>query len=333
MERTATWQARRQLKLDPQSRAAQSYNPEHTANTQRIVQYGRARQWEEAKRFFDELPEKNTILYSAMLSCADQCKRYEEGLELFEEMKANGVHCNATTYCSALSMVAVRQGVGAVESLLQEAESNGVRLNNAHFGCLLKACRAAGDAQKASEVLQRMSAYDQPNVIHFTMAVAAVSAAARAGTMGAQEVKLRLASLIADMAQRGVPRDAHFVEEEVRAILGGGTYGKLLHPRREEGRTPEQAAEALAAIERARAMGIPGTRRLEDVEDALRSSAGAADQAGAAQRAGHAAPRTSPQQPPAVPLGWGCALDPASGQYYYWRTDDPAGSTTWQCPV
>merc|ERR1719263_2510820 len=33
-----------------------------------------------------------------------------------------------------------------------------------------------------------------------------------------------------------------------------------------------------------------------------------------------------------LPDGWSSAVDPASGQTYYWRNDNPAGTTTWECP-
>ena len=34
----------------------------------------------------------------------------------------------------------------------------------------------------------------------------------------------------------------------------------------------------------------------------------------------------------ALPSGWQSTTDPATGQPYYWRTEDPAGTVTWERP-
>jgi hypothetical protein len=34
----------------------------------------------------------------------------------------------------------------------------------------------------------------------------------------------------------------------------------------------------------------------------------------------------------ALPSGWQSTTDPNTGQPYYWRTEDPAGTVTWQRP-
>jgi len=37
--------------------------------------------------------------------------------------------------------------------------------------------------------------------------------------------------------------------------------------------------------------------------------------------------------PPPLPAGWRETLDPNSGKAYYWREDNPAGTTTWERPL
>lgn len=314
---------KRSFKRDAMTVEALYQTPENAAFTQKITRFGRARQWEEAKEVFHQVKDKNTIIYSAMLACADQCRRFEEGIELFEEMKTKGVVCNSVTYCSALSMYAMARDAVAVEALLQEARNSGVLVNNAHWGCLLKAYREEGDAQKAWETLQRMRTYDRCHVVHYTIVVAAIAKAKHAGRITPEEVGQRLRDVEADMLHQGTPMDSHFVETKVQALLGGFPLGSLQHDQL----APAQLDAARGALEASKAMGITMTNRLLDVQAFLERVEIQRGQAATASD------RLSRSAAPQLPAGWGSALDPTSHRRYYWRVENPAGTTTWQCPA
>ena len=75
-----------------------------------------------------------------------------------------------------------------------------------------------------------------------------------------------------------------------------------------------------------RAQQVPPLRRalrmLEDWQQTERLGAAAAGNVAAA----------APAPPANLPSGWQSTTDPNTGQPYYWRTEDPAGTVTWQRP-
>lgn len=71
-----------------------------------------------------------------------------------------------------------------------------------------------------------------------------------------------------------------------------------------------------------RAQQVPPLRRaLRMLEDWQQT-----ERLGGASLGGAPAPQT------ALPSGWQSTTDPNTGQPYYWRTEDPAGTVTWQRP-
>ncbi|WOL09719.1 pentatricopeptide repeat-containing protein [Canna indica] len=62
-------------------------------------------------KLLDEMPQKSTVTYNALISCCAKSAWYEHGLDLFTEMLLQGTHVNADTLVAGLSCCA---GLGAL---------------------------------------------------------------------------------------------------------------------------------------------------------------------------------------------------------------------------
>ncbi|KAJ8620135.1 hypothetical protein MRB53_028664 [Persea americana] len=65
--------------------------------------YSKLGELEMARRLFDEMPEKDVIAWSAMVSGYVQEERFKEGLSIFNEMQVEGVTANESVLVSVLS--------------------------------------------------------------------------------------------------------------------------------------------------------------------------------------------------------------------------------------
>ncbi|PRQ42430.1 putative tetratricopeptide-like helical domain, DYW domain-containing protein [Rosa chinensis] len=76
------------------------------ASNSMIVLFGKRGCVTEARHLFDELPEKDMVSWSALISCFEQNEMYEEALDMFVKMVANGVMVDEVVVVSVLSACA-----------------------------------------------------------------------------------------------------------------------------------------------------------------------------------------------------------------------------------
>ncbi|KAJ9564088.1 hypothetical protein OSB04_000054 [Centaurea solstitialis] len=65
-----------------------------------VDMYAKCRKLEESLRFFDEMPVKNWVSWSALIAGCVQNDEFLNGLELFKKMQKNGVGVSQSTYAS-----------------------------------------------------------------------------------------------------------------------------------------------------------------------------------------------------------------------------------------
>eukprot|EP00929_Paragymnodinium_shiwhaense_P058375 TRINITY_DN29220_c0_g1_i1.p1 TRINITY_DN29220_c0_g1~~TRINITY_DN29220_c0_g1_i1.p1 ORF type:complete len:396 (+),score=79.29 TRINITY_DN29220_c0_g1_i1:91-1278(+) len=340
---------------DERTREASGHLPENAVHTREIMNLARERRWLDAQALFERIPEKNIIVYCAIITAACRCKRYSEGLHYFEQLRASPLEMNAACYGSAMAILgcrgdvkgaqalskemaekgfdvlsppcvtallnaaAVAGDIASVKEQLAEYERQGVDLNETHLGCLVKACREARQPHDAMEALNLLRARTGATVVHYTMVVGSLSTAAAAGTLpSGLDVGRYIEEVTQLMKADQVQPDCFFVEEQVRALMGGVDLKAIA------GVPQEQMSAALRALETAAASGVRLTRLLQEVLHQLSTPSAAS-----------ASPLSSPAQPGAamsLPHGWSSAVDPSSGLNYYWMTSDPTNTTTWERP-
>ncbi|KAK9137923.1 hypothetical protein Sjap_008517 [Stephania japonica] len=77
-----------------------------------LAGYARVGDVVSASALFDEMPERDSITWTAMITCYSQNKQFREAVEVFKDMKSNGVGCDAVTMASVISACA---HIGALE--------------------------------------------------------------------------------------------------------------------------------------------------------------------------------------------------------------------------
>jgi len=339
-----------------ETRAVENCRPETWEAIRKIHKLGWSGQWRDVIDEFEGAEEKATILYNATLAAADRCKRYDEGLALFQQMRAAGVVLTGVSYASALTLLG-RQGryaeakalweelrqarvsptpacltgllnaaaasgdVAEVRRLLAEAEADGWELGAGHITCLARAARDALLPATALEALRELSSRGlRTNAVPYTVAVAAGTRALQADQLTLPQLHEHLRIVKEEMQASLVETDPYFVEQELRVLLGGGDLSQWTA---EGGMRPQPEALVAGreALEAAAARGLRRTRLVQRVEDWLYVTERCWE--GSDSRRSEAV----------LPAGWHQTLDPASGQTYYWYARDPAGTTTWTRPA
>eukprot|EP00929_Paragymnodinium_shiwhaense_P105883 TRINITY_DN70947_c0_g1_i1.p1 TRINITY_DN70947_c0_g1~~TRINITY_DN70947_c0_g1_i1.p1 ORF type:complete len:352 (-),score=39.01 TRINITY_DN70947_c0_g1_i1:72-1127(-) len=300
------------------------YHPRKTEQTLSFVQHGREqaqitsriqaavakKSWIEVMDTFRSVPDPNTIVYSAIINAAANLRRYEEGLIIYEEMRARqvaenvGVHsavlkilgaqgrlADAKTFyegvfayspdevraspsalIGVLNAAAINGDVTAIQDELALAEQRGVLLNRGAYGCLIKACRQAVKPQQALEVLETMrERHMLPTILEYTQALGAC----------VKDIKHRqdaiaaehfLATLLEMMARDGIKANEYFLEEQVALILGVDRLREVRAVLQKNGSflTEASAAKASKLIDDASASGMRISQALRTTQTCLR---------------------------------------------------------------
>jgi len=281
-----------------------SPNKDNKAITREIRDLGRKGRFLQAKDAFLEAEVKDAILYSAIISAAATNGQFDEGTQLFEEMKDSKVELSDTVYSAMLKLLgqkgdydaAVRiwkemhelgltkegstrqqscftglmnaaAATGDVQTAQKEIDSApyGVQLNAAHFGCLLKACRESADAEAAQKViLQMRDAGVERNIVHYTIYMGACARYVAKTQSKAEELEAQVRK---QMEEDQVQANEYFLEEQVALNLQTASLRAL----QEEGASkPSEEALTRTGKLLESALDVPGmrlTRALRDLRD------------------------------------------------------------------
>eukprot|EP00928_Gymnodinium_smaydae_P083724 TRINITY_DN66959_c0_g1_i1.p1 TRINITY_DN66959_c0_g1~~TRINITY_DN66959_c0_g1_i1.p1 ORF type:complete len:433 (-),score=79.30 TRINITY_DN66959_c0_g1_i1:312-1610(-) len=139
--------------------------------------------WDEARKVFDSIRDKNTIAYNVMMTGARRCGRYIEGIKLFEEMNAQGFPRTEPTYVSAMSLYGGASRPAEGLDLYTEMQAANVAANAPPFVAAMSLCAQLGDYKRACEIWEAMRGLKiEPTSAAFT---AVMNAAAAAGDLAA----------------------------------------------------------------------------------------------------------------------------------------------------
>jgi pentatricopeptide repeat protein len=91
--------------------------------TSLVDMYAKCGSIEDCQRVFDKMPSRNVVTWTAIILGYVKCGQGQKALDLFQEMKQEGVHPNAFTFVAVLnacaSLVALEDGRCAHEQIIQ----------------------------------------------------------------------------------------------------------------------------------------------------------------------------------------------------------------------
>lgn len=121
-----------------------------------IRSYGSGGLLAEARKLFDEAPERNLIVWTTMVSAYAQNSRADEALLLFEEMVAAGLEPSDATLSAVLSACARAGGLAAGERVHAYMEEKGVAVGVVLGTALLDMYAKNGAVATARDLFDRM---------------------------------------------------------------------------------------------------------------------------------------------------------------------------------
>ncbi|KAK1269215.1 Pentatricopeptide repeat-containing protein [Acorus gramineus] len=135
-------------------------------STALIDMYAKCGSIADARRTFDEMPEKNVVSYNVMISGYGLHGRGREGLELFEEMLGSGVAPTPLTFLSVLYACShsglVEEGRRVFQSMV---EVHRVDPKPEHYACMVDLLGRAGQLEEAHRFIESMDQEPGPGVL------------------------------------------------------------------------------------------------------------------------------------------------------------------------
>eukprot|EP00930_Biecheleria_cincta_P088457 TRINITY_DN776_c0_g1_i2.p1 TRINITY_DN776_c0_g1~~TRINITY_DN776_c0_g1_i2.p1 ORF type:complete len:490 (-),score=72.68 TRINITY_DN776_c0_g1_i2:38-1507(-) len=311
--------------------------------------------------------EKSGITYSQMIGTCAESQRWNEALELLGELKSKPALEQTTNwevvYLMSMTSCARAGQSEQVRSLLHELRECGkdARVHNSHYNAVIVSC--GNDGAAAERVLQEMKESGLTPRAPDWRAVMTCNRDSKEQQRIYLMMRQEMPHAPLEEAWAVLLRTAINSEDFEAADW-------VLQEMRANGCDPDsEKSSATPSLRRALswyAMRQQRMQRMQQAGDQWPQTAGgfAAAQPQTAggqwpQTAGGfaAQPQTTGGQwpqtaggfaaaqqpsapsasaaPPQVPLppGWESAVDPNSGHPYYWRSDNPAATTTWERPV
>ncbi|CAM6026467.1 unnamed protein product [Sphagnum balticum] len=114
---------------------------------------------------FDAMPRKDVVSWTVMIDALSQHGCGEEALELFGQMKEEGVQPDAITFIGVLSACShaglVNEGLGYFSSMFQD---HGIMPTSTHYGCMVDLLGRAGRLREAEECIKKMPNEANPSI-------------------------------------------------------------------------------------------------------------------------------------------------------------------------
>eukprot|EP00929_Paragymnodinium_shiwhaense_P108183 TRINITY_DN7450_c0_g1_i1.p1 TRINITY_DN7450_c0_g1~~TRINITY_DN7450_c0_g1_i1.p1 ORF type:complete len:470 (-),score=93.21 TRINITY_DN7450_c0_g1_i1:257-1666(-) len=307
-----------------------------------------------ASHMFRSISNPTIFSYNTMIQFLGRLRRTRDIESLWSEMMERGVKPSHITYTHMMFAYGLVYESQKVAQLLNEMEAAGLTITEVEFGAALGAYGKSGAKEMAAELIQRMDASGvQAHLGHLTSWI--VSHSASKDEAGAQKA-------FDDVLRRGLKPDVVCYTAFVSCMSGPGFFQRIQEVKgrmEAEGLTPHgyfynqilraaledgEAGTFEAVLAEMEAKGIEQNRSTrstiarqqaavhQKMLDQPISEWNAAS-ASAASTSTAAPPEAPPAAEAPLPPGWAQATDPASGKSYYWKTADPASTTTWDRPV
>ncbi|XP_004140062.1 pentatricopeptide repeat-containing protein At2g17210 [Cucumis sativus] len=122
-----------------------------------IDMYSKCGDIEASIRAFNQIPQKNVVCWSAMISAFRINGLAHEALMLFEKIKQNGTKPNAVTALSLLSACShgglMEEGLSFFTSMVQK---HGIEPGLEHYSCIVDMLSRAGKFNEALELIEKL---------------------------------------------------------------------------------------------------------------------------------------------------------------------------------
>jgi pentatricopeptide repeat protein len=128
--------------------------------TSLVDMYAKCGSIEDCQRVFDKMPSRNVVTWTAIILGYVKCGQGQKALDLFQEMKQEGVHPNAFTFVAVLnacaSLVALEDGRCAHEQIIQSGCESDVFVGSSLVDMYAK----CGSIEDAWRVFNKMPSRD-----------------------------------------------------------------------------------------------------------------------------------------------------------------------------
>ncbi|CAM6017495.1 unnamed protein product [Sphagnum balticum] len=135
------------------------YNVDVRIGNALIDMYAKCGSLEAARQVFDVMPERDVISWTAMIVGLAQHGCGEEALQVFEQMRVEGVEPNAVTFVGVLSACShaglVEEAYGYFSSMCHQ---NGISPVGEHYGCMVDLLGRGGHLKEAEDLIKKMPA-------------------------------------------------------------------------------------------------------------------------------------------------------------------------------
>lgn len=128
-----------------------------SVNNSLVAMYSKCGNLENGRRFFDRMPERNTISYNSMIAGYAQHGLGKEALCLFGEMTQLGNSPTNVTFVSVLSACAhtgrVEEGLHHFDSI---KDTYNIEPSEEHYSCMIDLLGRAGEFEKVMKLIETM---------------------------------------------------------------------------------------------------------------------------------------------------------------------------------
>ena len=316
-----------------------------------------ALRYKEARQVFLQLPRRDTPAYNFMLLMLARLRYVDEFDTLLAEMDAARVSRTAVTFCHIMSSCVAShrwsEALSSLDSLKADSKLHDGANWDVAYLLPMTACARAAQPQKVQELLKEYetSGKGPPQRNHYNCLIVACGSDGEAAQQVFQDLQAQgwtparpdwhaLMRCFTDFQeQRRVFEEMRhelpdaFPEEAWGLLLRTAVQSDdfeaadwVLQDMRENGCDPESPkAQGVPSLKRAIALWKARQREVQLQIDWQKN----------ATKTSENAQLDSPRSVSGngLPQGWQSTMDPNTGQPYYWRIDDPAGTTTWEHPV
>lgn len=326
--------------------------PDSHLYTTMIAACARSSELSMAQRLFNEMPTKTVSAYNSIITLLGRMGHIHDVQDLLEQMGRQSLEPDAVCFRSVIVSHGMAHDAEGAVRVLRDMEARGLPLGEAEYSCALTACGRSGASERCFELLGEMDTRCvQAHIGHITSLITAHAkckdedgarkAFAELHRRGIQPDLVAYTSLIccfsgpdslpkadallAEVLQQGFVPQVYFFNEMLRLATESGDpqrFQQILHDMERRGIVHNAGTFNRIKTQQLR---VQFRRPIQD---------GPYHQASAALPAA-GAPGTdlNPRQASALPDGWCEAVDPASGNPYYWQAADPTNTTTWTRPL
>jgi len=323
----------------------------------------KALRYTEAHHVWMRLPARDVMSYNSMLGMCSRLQRFDEVDSLLRQMEAEGIERTGVTYCQVMSSCAESQRWGEALELLGELKSKPLldASTNWEVAYLMSmtACARAGQTDQVRSLLQELKATGKGNVhnSHYNALIVSCGSNGLAAQQVFQEMKdaglyprapdwrvlltcnrdpkeqQRLYGLMRQELPQAPLEEAWAVLLRNAVTIDDMDAGEwVMQEMRNNGCDPtSERAQKTPSLRRAlRFHGIK--QQQAEARAAWQTSPLFGSMASPETQGTQGSMPGAPPVAVPLPTGWDSAVDPNTGRSYYWRTENPAGTTTWERP-